>query len=71
MSESNTVIGINFGTAYTSIAYINKVKEAYYCHKNSPPLNNVFYRKVVLIVLPTKKVTDRSLLLLLSTVMKK
>ncbi|KAI8342213.1 heat shock protein 70 family [Choanephora cucurbitarum] len=24
MSESNTVIGINFGTAYTSIAYINK-----------------------------------------------
>jgi molecular chaperone DnaK (HSP70) len=25
MSESNTVIGINFGTAYTSIAYLNKV----------------------------------------------
>ncbi|KAI7907357.1 heat shock protein 70 family [Cokeromyces recurvatus] len=24
MSESNTVIGINFGTAYTSIAYLNK-----------------------------------------------
>ncbi|KAI8378497.1 heat shock protein 70 family [Blakeslea trispora] len=24
MSESNTVIGINFGTAYTSIGYINK-----------------------------------------------
>jgi molecular chaperone DnaK (HSP70) len=26
MSESNTIIGINFGTAYTSIAYLNKVK---------------------------------------------
>ncbi|KAI9485775.1 MAG: heat shock protein 70 family [Benjaminiella poitrasii] len=24
MSESNTIIGINFGTAYTSIAYLNK-----------------------------------------------
>ncbi|KAG1313124.1 hypothetical protein G6F64_002483 [Rhizopus arrhizus] len=24
MSDSNTIIGINFGTAYTSIAYINK-----------------------------------------------
>ncbi|GAA5810240.1 hypothetical protein MFLAVUS_003660 [Mucor flavus] len=24
MSESNTIIGINFGTAYTSIAYVNK-----------------------------------------------
>ncbi len=27
MSESNTIIGINFGTAYTSIAYLNKVRE--------------------------------------------
>ena len=27
MSDSNTIIGINFGTAYTSIAYINKVKK--------------------------------------------
>lgn len=26
MSESNTIIGINFGTAYTSIAYLNKVR---------------------------------------------
>lgn len=32
MSESNTIIGINFGTAYTSIAYLNKVHTYIYIY---------------------------------------
>lgn len=34
MSESNTIIGINFGTAYTSIAYLNKVHTYIYTLQN-------------------------------------
>lgn len=73
MSESNTVIGINFGTAYTSIGYINKVsKKQAFSLLELISIDAVYdFRKVALTVLPTKKVTDKLLLLSLSTVKKK